>query len=102
MIPDRFMPKLRKQHIDCEKSLLLGVLMDRRKIWICQLAQIVVIKAHNGFVVRNEHALFTKPRHNARGKNIRRGEDAGDLRLIGKQMSEPLSLLHKDLLRENQ
>ena len=31
MFGNRFMPKLRKQHFHRQKSLLLGVLMDRRK-----------------------------------------------------------------------
>ena len=76
-------PELGQDHVRGQNTLLVGVLVYGGEAGDGQLGQVVVVKAHDGFIPGHGYAPLAEARHDTRGKNIGGSKDAGDLRLFG-------------------
>ena len=101
-MPDGLMLQLLHDHIRCQDALLLRVLVNGGQAGNGELSQVVIVKAHDGFIPGHAHALFAQARHDARGQDVGGSEDGGDLRFFCEGTAQLFALLHGDFLGKNQ
>ncbi len=93
-----FLRKLREQHFSGVNAFPVNVLVNGRQTGPGDLAEVVVIKPDDGFVLRHVHSFFAQAGNDSCRQNIGGGKDAGDIFPVAQKPSQLCSFSDGDLL----